>query len=277
MLADQLKRVSVDRFYLEVNGSIIRGLDDYIIAKMPRVRLIEIDCGEIDVDQFDLSDSLKHELIERGRKAGKDAIVQYGEDFSRPKEIGRSLFDVTTESDELPGNTKEEEARKYDQRALEHGSELMTRFHQNMSKDAPFRVFISYAREDRDKADYVVAELRRRLLNPNVIWYDRLIEPGEEWKSEILERIDESRLAILLVSRHFLCSSFIQNNEIPRFRKRGVKWIPIIVGKCDWKNFDYIDSIQSLCIDKPLSELPDGKQIEILGHLAETIDSMLRD
>ncbi|MEJ2158270.1 MAG: patatin-like phospholipase family protein, partial [Desulfobacteraceae bacterium] len=42
-------------FFSKTVGSVSRGLDDYIIYQMPRVKLMEIDCGKIESHRFDLN------------------------------------------------------------------------------------------------------------------------------------------------------------------------------------------------------------------------------
>ena len=199
------KPKSIEQFYLETIGSITRGLDDYIISKMPRVRLIEIDCKDVQVDQFYMTETERHQLIEYGRDAGITALRRYGEGLGTPNYEREPSF---------LGDPNEEKARN-DNRAMEHGTELMRHFHQNMSKDMPTRVFISYAHQDRDLADDVVHTLSKLVRNANSIWYDRRIELGDEWEPEIIKRIEESKVAILLVSPSLLLSDFIWKREIP--------------------------------------------------------------
>src|SRR6185503_5760866 len=43
--------------------------DFYLINQMPRVRLIEIDCGEVQFDQFHLSSEMRSSLVRSGRAA----------------------------------------------------------------------------------------------------------------------------------------------------------------------------------------------------------------
>ena len=124
---------SIVQFYMETVGSITRGLDDYIISKMPRVRLIEIDCHDVRADQFYMTDAERRKLIEYGRDAGITALKRYGEGLRTPHHEGEPSFS---------GDPHDDKARN-DNRAMEHGTELMRRFHQNMSKDMPTRVFIS--------------------------------------------------------------------------------------------------------------------------------------
>jgi hypothetical protein len=163
---------------------------------------------------------------------------------------------------------------------MEHGTELMRRFHQNMSKDMPTRVFISYAHQDKILADAVVHALSKLIHNANSIWYDKRIELGDEWEPEIIKRIKESKVAVLLVSPSFLVSDFIWDHEIPALNelsnKKQIEVFVIIIRECAWEENDYIRDRQILCADKSFEDIVDEKKRkEELGKLADKIDRTL--
>jgi hypothetical protein len=83
-------------------------------------------------------------------------------------------------------------------------------------KRPPLRVFYSYAHEDenaRDRLDEHLELLARR--NLVVRWYDRHVVPGKEWDHSIRAALDEADIILLLVSRSFLASRYVQDHEIP--------------------------------------------------------------
>lgn len=60
-------------------------------------------------------------------------------------------------------------------------------------------VFISYSRLDKDKALKIFEVLKQRGI---AVWYDKLIEPGENWREAIVEQLKQSRVMLVLISAH---------------------------------------------------------------------------
>ncbi len=75
-------------------------------------------------------------------------------------------------------------------------------------------------------------------------WCDDRIDGGADWEREIEQAIDHARVAVLLVTAHFLTSRFILDKEIPPILQRraraGLKVIPIIAKPCAWNNIDWL-------------------------------------
>lgn len=105
--------------------------------------------------------------------------------------------------------------------------------------NSAINVFIIYAREDK--------EIKRRLLahlNPFVrsydlvLWHDEHLEAGQEWKSHIESRLEQTDLFLLLVSVDFMNSEFINQVEfkfaIDRHKANKSIVIPIIINYCQW-------------------------------------------
>ena len=91
-----------------------------------------------------------------------------------------------------------------------------------LTGDSPV-VFVSYSREDE--------EWRRRfteMLKPLVrerrleVWSDNRNLVGYEWRRQLAEAIARSRAALLLVTRPFLASDFIMDQELPALIGHGV-------------------------------------------------------
>jgi TIR domain len=83
------------------------------------------------------------------------------------------------------------------------------------------KIFVCYSREDKDWLD----RLKKRLgggiyAKAFEMWSDQEIAAGANWKREIYAAIASSRIALLLVSRHFLNSNFIINDELPSILRR---------------------------------------------------------
>ncbi|MET0646792.1 MAG: TIR domain-containing protein [Pyrinomonadaceae bacterium] len=116
---------------------------------------------------------------------------------------------------------------------------------------APLKVFISYSHEDEEFKDDLVMMLaglkRQGVIDP---WQDRRIEEGDEWHRAIQDAMNGCDLAILLVSKHFIASRFIQDEELPRVlqrrREQGLRVIPIIVRPCKWQSEPVLKNLQAL-------------------------------
>ncbi len=96
------------------------------------------------------------------------------------------------------------------------------------------RVFISYSREDEEVVKRLCKHLRsmtdEELLK---LWLDvERIDPGDRWEEKIKKALEETAVAITLVSADFLESEFVSNIEIPALVEAahdGVSIVPVIV------------------------------------------------
>jgi hypothetical protein len=103
------------------------------------------------------------------------------------------------------------------------------------------RGFISYAHDDvagfKEFQTYLKGALRGF---PSVeVDADHSIRAGDGWHAEILKKIGQAHIFILLIGPEFLASDFICNHELPAIRRRkqevGALLIPVILHKCLWR------------------------------------------
>jgi tetratricopeptide (TPR) repeat protein len=119
----------------------------------------------------------------------------------------------------------------------------------------PLKTFISYCHEDdSDLRD--LQKCLRPLQQEGIleIWSDGEIAPGSDWKAEILGRLDNADLVLLLLSRPYLASDFCTlESHLARERQRAGKAqvIPILMRDCDWTRFR---DLQFLLGTKPVPE-----------------------
>lgn len=75
-------------------------------------------------------------------------------------------------------------------------------------------------------------------------WSDDSIDGGDKWRDEIDKAISKADLAIFLISRNFLNSEFIMEEEVPALLKRceedGMIVFPIIARHCHWQTQDWL-------------------------------------
>jgi Trypsin-like peptidase domain/TIR domain len=100
-------------------------------------------------------------------------------------------------------------------------------------------IFYSYSHKDeslRDELDTHLSLLRRQKLITG--WYDRAIEGGEEFNTEIAEHLNNAPIILLLVSPAFIASDYCYEKEMMRAMERHeageARVIPIILRPCDW-------------------------------------------
>lgn len=121
-------------------------------------------------------------------------------------------------------------------------------------------VFISYCHRDKRYLDELLPHLniyeQKGLID---VWSDLKIATGTEWREQISKALDTARVAVLLVSKHFLASKFIQEIELPQLleaaSKRGLVILPIALSPCVIENtsLHHLQFINSL--NKPLSKI----------------------
>jgi len=119
------------------------------------------------------------------------------------------------------------------------------------------KIFISYSHEDEEWIKLFKTSLKARFKDEFEIWHDRDIKIGKDWFNKIINSIHDTKIAILLISNDFLTSMFINNKEIPRFRKqaedKNLKLVPVIISSCAWDEYSWLSSIQGYPKDnKPL-------------------------
>ena len=143
-------------------------------------------------------------------------------------------------------------------------------------------VFISYSHRDEMWKDRLLTQLgvlqQQSIL---ALWHDRLIGAGADWYQEICQAMEAAHVAVLLISAHFLTSSFIQREEVSRLLTRrqqeGLRIVPILVTPCAWEQVPWLARMQLRPIDaRPLSAGNDHQIETELTAIAQEIATLIR-
>jgi hypothetical protein len=144
------------------------------------------------------------------------------------------------------------------------------------------RLFISYAHEDRALGEEFKERLDQLHSVANVaVWLDDDIALGKDWYDEILRELEAADVIVLLVSRAFLASDFIREEELPRAieRRRAGKarLIPILLHECPWRDTALKD-IQGLPDGmNPFGSQRRAQRLTIWSEIAQRILDVVKD
>jgi hypothetical protein len=101
-------------------------------------------------------------------------------------------------------------------------------------------IFVSYSHHDR-KHQVAIREHLAVLTREGraTIWWDERIPVGKGWEEEIAKTLNRASIILLLVSRHFLSSTYCYEREMSRALNRAAEGkadvIPAILAPCSWK------------------------------------------
>ncbi|MDF0668642.1 MAG: NB-ARC domain-containing protein [Nitrospira sp.] len=77
-------------------------------------------------------------------------------------------------------------------------------------------IFISYSHQDKQWLDRLQILLKPFVRDKQIsLWIDPYIQVGDRWERKIDEALNRTKIAVLLVSPHFLASDFIADVELP--------------------------------------------------------------
>jgi GAF domain-containing protein len=142
------------------------------------------------------------------------------------------------------------------------------------------RVFISYSRVDESWLDTVLVFLKPLEMQGKIeIWTDRNIPPGVPFEKAIRQAISTTKVAVLLVSPHFVASEFIMKKELPllrRLHKKGslrLFWIAISAASFDSGQLGHLQASNNLT--KPLDTLTEGERNSVLVRFAQRVKEVV--
>jgi len=110
------------------------------------------------------------------------------------------------------------------------------------------KIFVSYSHKDAGylEDDSLFGFLKGLERDQVVFWTDRQILAGELWDKVVKTNIQQSDMALVLVSQSFLDSPYCQDVEIQGFLQGTTHLIPVILSPCEWRRHAWLSSRQFL-------------------------------
>lgn len=132
---------------------------------------------------------------------------------------------------------------------------------EKMDSNQPARLFISYSHKDEGMAKELLTHLKVLVDSGTVcVWYDRMIEPGQPWNSEIEEHLSSADIVVYCISADFIASDACRNElkkGLVQADKGKTSIVLAIFRDCGWKDVKMINTLQALPKDgKPIATYP---------------------
>ncbi len=141
-----------------------------------------------------------------------------------------------------------------------------------MRKD---KVFFSYSHKDEYILNEILVMLKPYVKNGPELWSDKCIQPGREWRIEIENALNTAKVAVLLVSKDFLASDFIVEEELPPLleaaqrKETTIAWV--LVGSCGFEKTSISRFQPLISPNRPLRSLSGDRRSKAIKGVAEQI------
>lgn len=143
--------------------------------------------------------------------------------------------------------------------------------------------FICYSHKDKKLMEELLVHLKPLERNNCVqAWSDKQIATGSQWFAEIKTALKRAKVAILMVSPHFLASEFIQEHELSVLLKESERgglriiWVP--VAACSYKETSLQNYQAVVPPEKPLAGMtPSARNtawVEICGEIKTALQKI---
>lgn len=147
---------------------------------------------------------------------------------------------------------------------------------------ATAKVFISYSPKDETEKDELVSHLSvLQHIGLIELWGNNQIGAGEDWSKEIDRAIEQTHVAILLISNNFLGAKFLLRSEVARLlerhRKKEITIFPIIAKRCAWRNVKWLARMRVRPKNEEAVWREGGRYVDeelaaIVEEIAETLE-----
>lgn len=142
--------------------------------------------------------------------------------------------------------------------------------------------FISYCHKDQKRCAQLREHLKPIERRGDIkFWSDHHIRPGAPLKEEVLERVEQTHFALLLVSTSFIISDFISDTELPAILRRwedgALHMVPVVLSHFTWEHLD--ERLRSVLMAPPDARPITSYNPHSKGYVAaiDEIDRSLKD
>jgi hypothetical protein len=145
-------------------------------------------------------------------------------------------------------------------------------------------VFISYSRADRnwvERLQRMMAPLLRGSGQEIRLWDDSQIVTGRKWREQIETALVQAKVALLLVSDHFLASKFVMGEEVPRLLEaaeaEGLRVLWVSLTACLVEKTEIYQYQAVLPHSRPLDQMSEAEMKEALKAISLAIHEAMTD
>jgi hypothetical protein len=137
------------------------------------------------------------------------------------------------------------------------------------------KVFISYSHKDQEWLERLQIHLTPMVRQDRLqVWTDRQIGSGD-WRRQAMEALATARVAVLLVSPHFLASQFITEVELPLIleaaRDKDLTIIWACINHCAHEESPLVDFQAAHNIAEPLASLSEAGWNLVMKRMCQQI------
>ena len=140
------------------------------------------------------------------------------------------------------------------------------------------QVFFSYSHKDSRWLENFQTMLKPLVRNKTItVWDDTQIRAGDKWKGEIQKALASAKVAVLLVSPHFLDSDFIADHELPPLlnaaKEAGLTILWVSVSHCLYKATEIAEYQSANDPAHPLDSLTKSEQNRVIADICNQIEA----